>query len=58
VYFVAESVQDAKGKMRKYCEALQRPFFALHNARTDTVHIDRPVQRTKGVPEELEGEPE
>jgi phenylalanine-4-hydroxylase len=48
VYFVAESLMDAKIKMRQYCEDLPRPFFALHNEQTDTIHIDRPVQRTKG----------
>jgi len=55
VYFVAESVQDAKQRMRTYCEDLPRPFFALHNPQTDTVHIDRPVRRTKGIPEGLGG---
>ena len=39
---------DAKQMMRRYCEDLPRPFFAMHNEQTDTVHIDRPVQRTKG----------
>jgi phenylalanine-4-hydroxylase len=58
VYFVAESVQDAKGKMRKYCEDLQRPFFALHNSQTNTVHIDRPVRRTRGIPDRIEGKTE
>ena len=52
VYFLAESLQDAKQRMRTYCEGLQRPFFALHNAQNDTVHIDRPVKRTRGVPSE------
>lgn len=50
IYFLAESLQDAKVKMRKYCEDLPRPFFALHNPHTDTIQIDRPVRRTKGVP--------
>ena len=50
VYFLAESLQDAKFKMRRYCEDLPRPFFALHNPQTDSVFIDRPVVRTKGVP--------
>lgn len=50
VYFLAESLQDAKQRMRRYCEDLHRPFFALHNAQTNTVHIDRPVRRTKGMP--------
>jgi len=51
VYFLADSLQDAKEKMRQYCENLQRPFFAMHNAQTDTVYIDRPVRRAMGVPE-------
>lgn len=54
VYFVAESVQDAKQRMRAYCQNLPRPFFALHNPQTDTVHIDRPVQCTRGIPEGLD----
>ncbi|KAL7552358.1 hypothetical protein ACHAWF_015595 [Thalassiosira exigua] len=51
-YFLAESLRDAKAKMRKYCEDLPRPFFALYNAQTETVHIDRPVRRAVGVPGE------
>ena len=48
VYFLAESLQDAKQRMREYCEDLHRPFFALYNDRTETVFIDRPVRRTQG----------
>mmetsp|Transcript_15933 Transcript_15933/g.26982 ORF Transcript_15933/g.26982 Transcript_15933/m.26982 type:complete len:147 (-) Transcript_15933:43-483(-) len=49
VYFVAESLQDAKQRMRRYCEeALSRPFYAVHNSQNDTIHIDRPVRRIKG----------
>jgi phenylalanine-4-hydroxylase len=50
VYFLADSLQDAKLRMRRFCEDLPRPFFALHNSQTDTVYIDRPVRRTKGAP--------
>ena len=49
-YFLASSLGDAKLRMRSYCESLQRPFFALHNAQTNSVFIDRPVRRTKGAP--------
>eukprot|EP00525_Craspedostauros_australis_P004294 CAMPEP_0198111014 /NCGR_PEP_ID=MMETSP1442-20131203/2997_1 /TAXON_ID= /ORGANISM="Craspedostauros australis, Strain CCMP3328" /LENGTH=522 /DNA_ID=CAMNT_0043767291 /DNA_START=318 /DNA_END=1886 /DNA_ORIENTATION=- len=45
VYFVAQSLADAKQKMRRYCEVLPRPFCALHNAKTDSIYIDRPVRR-------------
>mmetsp|Transcript_5660 Transcript_5660/g.7942 ORF Transcript_5660/g.7942 Transcript_5660/m.7942 type:complete len:494 (-) Transcript_5660:25-1506(-) len=51
-YFVASSLQDAKKRMREYCEALPRPFFALHNAQTNSVHIDRAVRRAKDIPGE------
>lgn len=50
VYFVASSLGDAKQRMREYCEGLQRPFFALHNSQTNSIHIDRPVRRSKGAP--------
>ena len=50
VYFLANSLQDGKLKMRKYCEGLSRPFHALFNSQTETVYIDRPVRRVKGVP--------
>lgn len=49
-YFLAESLADVKIRMRRYCEDLPRPFFAQHNAQTNTIFIDRPVARTKGVP--------
>ena len=49
-YFLASSLSDAKHRMRQYCESLQRPFFALHNAQTNSVFIDRPVRRTKSSP--------
>jgi phenylalanine-4-hydroxylase len=49
-YFLASSLSDAKQRMRQYCESLQRPFFALHNAQTNSVFIDRPVRRTKNSP--------
>jgi phenylalanine-4-hydroxylase len=50
VYFLADSLQDAKHRMREFCEDLPRPFFAFHNPRTNSVYIDRPVRRTRGVP--------
>jgi len=50
VYFEAESLQDAKQRMREFCEDLPRPFFALHSPQTNSVYIDRPVRRTRGIP--------
>ncbi len=54
IYYLAENLQDAKVRMRRYCEDLQRPFFAQYNDQTQTVFIDRPVRRLKRVAEEEE----
>ena len=45
VYFVAESLQDAKIRMRGFCEALPRPFYARFHPATDSVWVDRAVRR-------------
>ena len=45
LYFLADSLSDAKNKMRKYCEDLPRPFFAQYNSQTQTVFIDRQIKR-------------
>jgi phenylalanine-4-hydroxylase len=45
IYFLADSLQDAKVTMRRYCEELPRPFFAQYNSQTQTAFIDRPVCR-------------
>ena len=48
VYFVAESLQDAKIRMRGFCEALPRPFYARFHPATDSVWVDRAVRRHAG----------
>ncbi len=45
IYFVAESLQDAKVRMRTYCESLPRPFYARYNPATDSIWVDRAVRR-------------
>ena len=45
LYFVAESLQDAKARMREFCESLPRPFYARYNAATESVWVDRAVRR-------------
>ncbi|MCY3839620.1 MAG: ACT domain-containing protein [Gammaproteobacteria bacterium] len=46
VYFVAESLPDAKTRMRAFCEALPRQFYARYNPATDSIWVDRAVRRT------------
>lgn len=45
LYFLADSLADAKNKMRKHCESLPKPFFAQYNSQTETVYIDRQIKR-------------
>ena len=45
LYFVAESLQDAKARMRAFCESLPRPFYARYNPATEGIWVDRAVQR-------------
>mmetsp|Transcript_2790 Transcript_2790/g.7494 ORF Transcript_2790/g.7494 Transcript_2790/m.7494 type:complete len:156 (-) Transcript_2790:275-742(-) len=51
LYFVADSLSDAKIKMRKHCEGLPRPFFAQYNPHTQTVIIDRQIKRMEIGPQ-------
>jgi phenylalanine-4-hydroxylase len=48
-YFVAESMADAKLKMRAFCQRMQKPFHARFNPLTNSIWVDRavkPVQET------------
>ncbi|XP_070537788.1 tyrosine 3-monooxygenase-like isoform X2 [Ptychodera flava] len=39
VYFVAESFEDAKQKMREYVSTLERPFEVYYNALNQTIEV-------------------
>ena len=43
-YFVAESMQDAKLKMRAFCASLPKPFYARYNSLTQSIWVDRAVK--------------
>jgi phenylalanine-4-hydroxylase len=46
VYFVAESLADAKERMRAYCEtAVRRPFHVKYDPFSQSVLVDRAVER-------------
>mmetsp|Transcript_24403 Transcript_24403/g.35855 ORF Transcript_24403/g.35855 Transcript_24403/m.35855 type:complete len:437 (-) Transcript_24403:146-1456(-) len=49
IYFVAESLGDAKDKMRNYCEHVKKPFHARYNPLTSTVWVDRAVKFADGI---------
>jgi len=44
-YFVAESLNDVKVTMRKYCEDLARPFHARYNPLNGHIWVDRAISR-------------
>jgi len=48
VYFVASSLLDAKQRMREFCQALPRPFYARYNPATERIWVDRAVRRQPG----------
>jgi len=53
VYFVAESLNDMKDKMKRFCEqGLTRKFHAKYNPNTATVWVDRAVTRLEAAPVE------
>ncbi|TVS16766.1 MAG: hypothetical protein EA417_08940 [Gammaproteobacteria bacterium] len=45
VYFVADSLQDAKARMQAYCRTLARPFYARYQPATESIWVDRAVRR-------------
>ena len=45
LYFVADSLHDAKERMRAFCQSLPRPFYARYNAVAERIWVDRAVRR-------------
>eukprot|EP00941_MAST-03F_sp_MAST-3F-sp1_P005656 g5656.t1 len=44
-YFVAESLSDAKDKMRKFADSLGRPFRVQYHPHSQSIRLDRAVKR-------------
>jgi phenylalanine-4-hydroxylase len=47
VYFVAESLQEARARMEAHCRTLPRPFYARYNPVTESIWLDRAVRPTE-----------
>ena len=45
IYFVADSLQQAKQRMSKFCKAQSRPFYARYNPVSEHIWVDRAVTR-------------
>jgi phenylalanine-4-hydroxylase len=45
LYYVAESLPDARARMSEYCRTLARPFYARYHPATQSIWVDRAVER-------------
>ncbi|RHY83300.1 hypothetical protein DYB35_008365, partial [Aphanomyces astaci] len=43
VYYVADSLADAKARMREFTEDMKKPFYARYNPYQQTISVDRAV---------------
>ncbi|MEM7448681.1 MAG: ACT domain-containing protein [Myxococcota bacterium] len=48
-YFVADSLYEAKERIRRYCAQLPRSFYARHNPINDRIWVDRAVEGSRSV---------
>jgi phenylalanine-4-hydroxylase len=46
LYFAAESLKDAKDKMKQYCDSVNRDFSCIYDTSTETVFTDVDVRTT------------
>ncbi|XP_033628695.1 phenylalanine-4-hydroxylase-like isoform X2 [Asterias rubens] len=56
VYFVAESFEDAKDKMRHYAASIPRPFSLRYNAYTQSVEVLEKKQQLKDLAQSIKGD--
>uniref|UniRef100_A0A4W3IAT0 Phenylalanine-4-hydroxylase n=1 Tax=Callorhinchus milii TaxID=7868 RepID=A0A4W3IAT0_CALMI len=49
IYFVAESFEDAKEKVRKYAATIPRPFSFRYNAYTQTIEVLDNIEQLKNL---------
>ncbi|XP_026066314.1 phenylalanine-4-hydroxylase-like [Carassius auratus] len=56
VYFVAESFEDAKEKVRKFASIIPRPFSVRYNAYTQRIEVLDNTQQLKNLADNISGE--
>ncbi|ROI15468.1 Phenylalanine-4-hydroxylase [Anabarilius grahami] len=56
VYFVAESFEDAKEKVRKFAATIPRPFTVHYNAYTQSIEVLDNTQQLKNLADSISGE--
>uniref|UniRef100_UPI00358E5231 tryptophan 5-hydroxylase 1 n=1 Tax=Myxine glutinosa TaxID=7769 RepID=UPI00358E5231 len=55
-YFVAESFEDAKEKMREFAKTIRRPFVLRYNPYTQAIDVLSDVQSVSNLVSDLRGE--
>ena len=45
VYFLAESLEDAKAVTSEFCDSLHRPFFPQYDPLTQNIKVSKAVKR-------------
>ncbi|XP_048011310.1 phenylalanine-4-hydroxylase [Megalobrama amblycephala] len=56
VYFVAESFEDAKEKVRKFAATIPRPFTVHYNPYTQSIEVLDNTQQLKNLADSISGE--
>lgn len=50
IYYVADSLADAKARMRQYCESMKRGFHVSYDPYSQSVSVDRAIVRDRYAP--------
>ncbi|XP_078077219.1 phenylalanine-4-hydroxylase [Mustelus asterias] len=56
VYFVAESFEDAKEKVRKFAATIPRPFSVRYNSYTQSIEVLDNIEQLKNLVDSISGE--
>ncbi|XP_032893830.1 phenylalanine-4-hydroxylase [Amblyraja radiata] len=56
VYFVAESFEDAKDKVRKYAASIPRPFSLRYNSYTQSIEVLDSIKQLQDLVDNISGE--
>ncbi|XP_072408123.1 phenylalanine-4-hydroxylase [Chiloscyllium punctatum] len=56
IYFVAESFEDAKEKVRKFAETIPRPFSVRYNSYTQSIEVLDNIEQLKNLVDNISSE--
>ncbi|KAJ8007044.1 hypothetical protein DPEC_G00113490 [Dallia pectoralis] len=56
IYFVAESFDDAKDRVRKFADTIPRPFLVRYNAYTQSIEVLNNTQQLRNLADSISGE--